>query len=377
MMPAMRITDLSVQSLDIPFKQAFAHASAVRAKTESGLVRVADDAGRVGFGEGCPRHYVTGETVESIRRFVKEYREQWMSVATADDVRRWVGLQAVSIDRNPAAWCAVETAFLDLLGKEAGLPIETLLGLPALVGRFQYSAVLGADTLSLYEKQLRQYLAAGFTDFKVKVTGRLQDDIDKLARLASSAVPNLRLRLDANNLWSNIEEAVAYLRRLPGRFAAIEEPLKVGDYDGCRRLARELEVPIILDESFLRIEQFAAIQDAPPTWIINIRVSKMGGLLRALAVAQRAKEVGIPIIVGAQVGETSILTRAALTVAHCYRDILVAQEGAFGTLLLEQDICEPSLMFGAGGRLDAAVVSGGAGLGLASCEIQDGNEGTC
>jgi hypothetical protein len=32
----------------------------------------------------------------------------------------------------------------------------------------------------------------------------------------------------------------------------------------------------------------------------------------------------------------------------------VAQEGAFGTLLLERDVCDPPLMFGASGVLDVA-----------------------
>ena len=40
--------------------------------------------------------------------------------------------------------------------------------------------------------------------------------------------------------------------------------------------------------------------------------------------------------------------------AHASRDILLAQEGAFGTLLLERDVCDPPLMFGAGGVLDTA-----------------------
>ena len=80
----------------------------------------------------------------------------------------------------------------------------------------------------------------------------------------------------------------------------------------------------------------------------------MGGLLRSLAVSRAARDARVGLIVGAQVGETSVLTRAALAVAHVSRDILVAQEGAFGTLLLERDICDPSLMFGAGGVLDVA-----------------------
>jgi hypothetical protein len=60
------------------------------------------------------------------------------------------------------------------------------------------------------------------------------------------------------------------------------------------------------------------------------------------------------MIVGAQVGETSLLTRAALTVAHAGRDRLVAQEGAFGTHLLTADVCNPPLMFGPGGVLDVS-----------------------
>lgn len=79
----------------------------------------------------------------------------------------------------------------------------------------------------------------------------------------------------------------------------------------------------------------------------------MGGLLRSLAVAGAARRRGLRLIVGAQVGETSLLTRAGLTVAHAARDLLAAQEGAFGTFLLERDVCDPPLMFGARGELDA------------------------
>ena len=63
----------------------------------------------------------------------------------------------------------------------------------------------------------------------------------------------------------------------------------------------------------------------------------MGGILCSLGIAKEASKLNVPIIIGAQVGETSILTRAALTVAITYRDILLAQEGAFGTYLLKRD----------------------------------------
>jgi L-alanine-DL-glutamate epimerase-like enolase superfamily enzyme len=91
------------------------------------------------------------------------------------------------------------------------------------------------------------------------------------------------------------------------------------------------------------MEQFKYLQADPQSWIINIRISKMGGILRSLAIAEEARAMGFPIIIGAQVGETSILTRAALTLANHYRDILLAQEGAFGTYLLERDIADSTL----------------------------------
>jgi len=124
---------------------------------------------------------------------------------------------------------------------------------------------------------------------------------------------------------------------------------------------------IILDESFLRLEQFEQLQPLPGPWIINVRISKMGGLLRSLAVARRAAELNLPIVIGCQVGETSLLTRAALTLAEASKgNGLLAQEGAFGTYLLTNDIVDRPLVFGRGGLLDVSTYAfpQAAGFGL-------------
>ena len=99
---------------------------------------------------------------------------------------------------------------------------------------------------------------------------------------------------------------------------------------------------------------------------MNLRVSKMGGIIRCMDVARRAASLGLGVIVGAQVGETSILTRAGLTVMHAAGPNLVASEGAFGTHLLKRDLTTESLMFGDDGAIDAQRDGIGAtpGLGL-------------
>jgi L-alanine-DL-glutamate epimerase-like enolase superfamily enzyme len=140
------------------------------------------------------------------------------------------------------------------------------------------------------------------------------------------------VRLDANNLWQDWRVAADYLQRLSGAFAGIEEPLAAGDRTGMADLFHETGIPVILDESLLRAAQFAGLAEGIG-WRINLRVSKLGGLLRLLDVLEAARDRGIPVIVGAQVGETILLTRAALTRATEAGHLQAVQEGAFGTHL--------------------------------------------
>ncbi len=355
---------LTIQNLEIPFKQVFAHATATRACSDTILVKADSENGIVGVGEGCPRKYVTGETIHTAIHFFTKHREAWEELKNVGDLEAWMAENSQTINENPASWCAVELALFDCWGQENRQSIESLLNFQELTGQFQYSAVLGTESLASFEKQAKKFCALDFYDFKVKVTGHLEKDRSKIDFLKDLPIKNLRIRLDANNLWKTANEAITYLKDLNYSLFAIEEPLQVGDYEGCRQINQELGLPIILDESFLRFEQFKDLATDSQDWIINVRISKMGGILRSLKIAEHAKTKGFPIILGAQVGETSILTRAALTVANQSRKNLLAQEGAFGTYLLEHDITDTPLMFGKGGMIDTQHLSSESGLGL-------------
>jgi len=359
----MKLRQLTLRKLEIPFKVAFRHASATRSETESVLVVAESETGKKGFGEGCPRHYVTDENLDTVFGFFETHQPEWSTLTGLDDLKAWAAKHRKEVDLNPAAWCAVELALLDLMARENNQPVEELLSLPKLDGDFQYTAVLGVGSPASFQKQRDQYLQWGFTDFKLKVSGNAQEDRDRLKSFSELRDLSVRVRLDANNLWKDADEATAYLDQLDYPVFALEEPLRAGDYEGCRKLFEAFNTPIILDESFLRVDQFQRIEKDPETWIINLRVSKMGGLVRSLAIVDQTKRLNLPVIVGAQVGETSILTRAALTTAHAVRDFLIAQEGAFGTHLLERDVIDPPLMFGKGGRLSSTPFAHKPGLG--------------
>ena len=99
--------------------------------------------------------------------------------------------------------------------------------------------------------------------------------------------------------------------------------------------------------------------DLPGSYVANLKVSRVGGVLRALRLVEAINERGWPLIVGAHVGETSVLTRAAMLVA-AQADDLAAQEGAFGSRLIEREPVTPSLRWGRGGKLDLSrLVRGG------------------
>lgn len=359
----MKLKHIELKKLEIPFRVSFKHASAERTTTETIIAIARSDDGLTGYGEGCPRHYVTGESIESCMDFVDKHNAGILQIDCIGSLRAFVSQNQQVIDQNPAAWCAIETALLDLLGKLAGNSIEAVLSIPEIHGSFHYTAVMGVSNPKIFAAQLTQYLHLGFTDFKMKISGDIEVDKANITAIRT-AHPDAKIRLDANNLWGTADEAIVYLAALTPHFWAIEEPIKARDYVGLKKLADRLDCKIILDESFLRIEDLANLQDNPEIWIPNIRISKMGGLLRSIAIAKECQKHGMKFIIGAQVGETSILTRAAISLANSYRDILIAQEGAYGTHLLEHDITDNPLMFGKKGSLSVKTDNMN-GLGLA------------
>ena len=359
----MRIERFAAFRFPVPFKTVFRHAQSSRRRAENLIVAAYSADGAVGYGEGCPRRYVTGETVAGCLAFVREQADDLAaSVTDTASLQAWIETHRCAIDRSPAAFCALEIAILDLIGKVEGRSIEAVAGVPPLAPEFHYSAVLGDAPPWLFRAQFRRYWRRGLRDFKVKLSGDARRDQRKLAVLARER-GGVRLRLDANNLWTDMRPCVRHIAALQADVFAVEEPLQVGDLAGFRAVARACDVQIILDESLLRVEQLAAIDDAE-RWIVNLRVSKMGGVLRTLALAAQAQQRGVGVIVGCQVGETSILTRAGLAVMNAIGARVVAAEGAFGTFLLRRDLATPCLMFGAGGVLDTSKMRSASAHGL-------------
>lgn len=339
-------------------KTTIRHAAATRNEGESIWVQ-AKRQGNTGYGEGCPRTYVAGDNLESSITWVKEkFSNGQMAFATLDDLKYWASSHEKVIDHYPSAWCAVEMAMLDLLSREQRCTVEELLGLNNTSRCGQYTAVLGDDKAWKYTTLVDQYLIRGFTDFKIKLSGNLERDMEKIDLLEALSeqhhAPLPRIRLDANNLWKDhCDEAIAFTKALgTGRIFAIEEPVRAKHVEDISRVSMATGLPVILDESLCTLDDLKMFENVPGQFIANIKVSRLGGLVRALRMIAEVKKLEWPIIVGAHVGETSLLTRAALVASAAAGESLVAHEGAFGDYLVQREPVQPMLKFGRDGMMD-------------------------
>jgi len=351
---------IEVQPLKVNLKTTFRHAGTERNEGESVWVQATRN-GITGYGEGCPRSYSAGDDLESSVQWVQEnFSSGNISFHKLDHVKNWMEDNESLIDRYPSAWCAIEMALLDLFSQEKSCSIEEMLGLDPSKRTGRYTAVISDDKKWKYTTIVDQYLVRGFSDFKIKLNGDLEKDRDKISILYNlceqHGTSHIRIRLDANNLWAGRpQEAIKHLKALDGPIFAIEEPVGARDALAISSVSTGTGLPVILDESLCTLSDISLYKNTPGTYIVNIKLSRVGGLIRSLKIIEEIKRLGWPIIIGCHVGETSLLTRAALIPAGVAGENLIAQEGAYGDYLVEREPAEPILKFGRNGHLDLGI----------------------
>jgi len=362
----MRLVAATLYALRIPFVESFRHRVTERRWSDSVVVRVRDEAGTEGFGEGMARPYVTGETVDGMLQHLA--RDLWPALverelppfADATDLATLDALiptTAVSgVIAANASRAALELAVVDCALRRGGRSLAALL--PPRRRTVTYSGVITAGPIERAIQHARQMRAVGLQHVKLKVG--FADDVARVAALREVLGPDVSLRLDANGAWT-VERAVEVLDAVaPLGIAAVEQPLPRGPVTELRRLKEAVRVPIMADESLLTPADAEALIAARAVDHFNVRVSKCGGLHRSAGMAARAATAGIGVQIGSQVGETAILSAAGRHLAASLPDVVFV-EGSFGTLLLAEDVSVESVRFGHRGE---APLLTGPGLGV-------------
>ncbi|MFI5458078.1 MAG: dipeptide epimerase [Isosphaerales bacterium] len=373
----MTISSLTLFKVAVPLKKVVRHASFERSVSENLVVRVTLADGSVGYGEGVPRPYVTGETLESTFA-VLEAQDWAQKVGRPADfpqvVERMESLTLPEIESDPrgmagnAARCALELAILDAYGRRFGVSVGQAVELAKVddlrrfprPGRVRYSAAITAESARAERLSAWKIRIYGFHQVKVKVGTEGQDDRARLERLRRILGRRMDIRLDANEAWSaaDLIDRVQPLRRFEP--TALEQPVPHAEVEALAELRPRLGIPVMLDESLCGFPDAQAAVARRTADLLNVRLSKCGGILPSLRIIGLAQRSGLGVQLGCHPGETSLLSAAGRHVASRVAGLRYV-EGSYDRHILAANLTRQDLTFGYGGR---ARPLSGPGLGV-------------
>jgi L-alanine-DL-glutamate epimerase-like enolase superfamily enzyme len=370
----LKIKELTASVVRIPLRRPIRHASHRRTETDNVIVRCVLDDGTEGFGEGVPREYVTGESADGALDLLRrsDLAAQFepctdfpQAVALAERLR----LAAVPGDdrqcQGNAAHCAVELAILDAYGKRFGQPLSAMTPLlaPDVAQRQGIVRYSGAITSARgFKLRLAIFILwiYGFHQVKVKVGIAGYDDVQRLRRIRSRLGGKIDLRVDANEAWS-VAEAADRIRALePCRISAVEQPVPHHDVARLAEVRKQVSTPLMLDESLCSMIDAERAVQGQTCDLFNIRLSKCGGFIPSLRLAQFAKKHGLGYQLGCQIGETAILSAAGRHFA-CSVGGIRYLEGSYDRHLVREALATRDITFTWGGK---AAALPGPGLGV-------------
>jgi muconate cycloisomerase len=370
----LKIVELTALQVRIPLRRPIRHASHRRTATDNLVIRCRLEDGTVGYGEGVPRDYVTGETITSALALLA--RTDWQgqlhsatNFSAAVTLAENLQLPAVPGDnrgiQGNAARCAVELALLDSFGKHFGQPVSAVANLiaPECFAPEPWVRYSGAVTSARGFKARAvgwMFRLFGFRQVKVKVGIAGYDDVARLKSLRKSLGLKVDLRVDANEAWrpEEVEERISEL--MPFGITSVEQPVPHQDVRSLAGVRKRINVALMLDESLCgAIDGERAIADQTCD-LFNLRLSKCGGFIPTLRLAQLARRHELGCQLGCQVGETAILSAAGRHFAASVAGLRYL-EGSYDRHLVREALATRDITFQRGGWAPALP---GPGLGI-------------
>ncbi len=291
----MRISSLTVYQVDLPLKEGrynWSNGNFVDI-FDSTILEIGTDEGLTGVAECCP---LGSAYLPSFALGVR--------AGLAELAPHLIGLDPLNIGAvnrtmdaalrgHPYAKAPVDIACWDILGKATGQPVYALLGGAAQDDVVLYRAI-SQDTPERMAQNISGYAAEGYTKFQLKVGGDANEDIDRIHSTRSALRPSDLLVADANTGWSR-HEAARVVGAVADLDVYIEQPCMT--YEECISIRRRTALPFILDE----------VIDTPGTLIrglaedamdvINLKISKVGGLSQARLIRDLCVAQGIPMTI--------------------------------------------------------------------------------
>ena len=291
----MKIRAIIVYQVDLPLIEGrYSWGDGKFVETfDSTIVEIETDTGERGLGEVCPLGpFYLPAFAAGARAGIGELAPHLIGCSATD-----IGTVQKTMDAallgHPYVKSAIDMACWDLLGKETGKPLWALLG-----GKFGESVELYraisqrspeemAENVALYREQ-------GYRKFQLKVGSDPDDDIARIRSVMSILDPGEILVADANTGWL-APDAIRVGNAVSDLDVFIEQPCE--SYQKCRSVRENISLPFILDESIDSLDMLLRAYNDRAMDIINLKISKVGGLSRARQIRDVCVSLGIPMTI--------------------------------------------------------------------------------
>jgi len=336
----MKIVKISLYQYDEPFKLGFHSPQTLRSRAESIIVRLEFANGISGYGESTPRTYVTGEDRSTVVQVIQNFFSSILlshEIHTKDDVEDvLIKLESECLKKNilhyNSALGAIDIALLDSLGKLQKIPVTNFLG-SIVREKALYSISIPFLPLQKIKELFFQLPKSNVKYVKVLVGESESKNVKRVSLVRSLFGDHVDIRVEANGKWT-FQQAVFNLEKLEKfNITAVEQPVANDDIVGLQRLKKAIKIPIIVDESMCSLSDAKNLIEKEACDILNIKISKCGGLLRSMEIAHFAQSQNISCQLGAHVGETEILRAAGKSFAFTIPSLVYLEGASF--LLLE------------------------------------------
>ena len=325
------------------------------------LVRIeTDEESLVGYGEAPCTVTVGfyGETLETSVVSIEKYLAPALIGQDPLNIRKATSIMDAAQGNAFLSKTGIDLALYDIAGKASKLPVSTILG-----GRqrekIRACSEIGIEDPPTMVKEAARLVNLGFRSIKLKAGKNMRAEMEGLRKIRDSVGSDVELRVDPNGGWSRLEsiEAASTLRKCEVSY--LEQPLPGWDLEGLAMIRNQTGVPIMADESVWTPHDVARLAETKACDIINIKITKTGGLKHALDLYATARAHGIPCVIGTEL-ESCVAIGAKLQIASAFEDLPFACE--FTELAFQQiSLKEPQLKVENDGSIK---VPSGPGLGV-------------
>ena len=288
----MKIVHASLNLVRLPLVHSFETSSHRKTHLDHILVELVDEQGNSGWGEiASPSDpYYAADTVDT----------SWL-IATRYLLPAVVGAELEAPDRMPGLVAKVRGHRFAVAGLDAAgwalWATRHAIPLASALGGTRRSVTAGVSlgiepTVDELLAQVQRQVDAGYGRIKLKIAPGWDHEPVRAVR---ATFPGVRVQVDANGAYRDESAHLAALRRLDDAgLLMIEQPFPPRDLLASADLQARLTTPICLDESIETVEDLRTADALGAGRILNVKVSRMGGLSAAVRAHDTARELGWP-----------------------------------------------------------------------------------